>query len=86
VKRGFCGQCGTPLTWEGDGWDCPIIEFHISTLDNPNTFDPTLHWFHLERIAWFDMADNLPRYAGDDEVEDGSYRHGPATDGLPTGT
>jgi hypothetical protein len=81
VGRGFCDQCGTPLTWEGDAWDRSIIEVHISTLDNPNAFVPTVHWFHGERIDWFDVADNLPRYAGDDEVEDRPYRHGPATEG-----
>ncbi len=81
VGRGFCDQCGTPLTWEGDAWDRSIIEVHISTLDNPNAFVPTVHWFHGERIDWFDVTDNLPRYAGDDEVEDRPYRHGPATEG-----
>ncbi len=83
VGRAFCGKCGTPLTWEGDGGDRgPIIEFHISTFDNPNVLVPTAHAFHPERISWFDIADNLPRYAGF-TGRSPLLRHGPVSDGLP---
>ncbi len=83
VKRAFCGQCGTPLTWEGRSraWNRPIIEFHISTLDDPDCFAPDRHWFHEERIAWFDVADDLPRYRGVGMKDEEPYRHGPATEG-----
>jgi hypothetical protein len=43
-----------------------IVELHISTLDDPNAFIPTNHLFYLEKIAWFDVADDLPRYHGFD--------------------
>lgn len=82
VKRGFCDQCGTPLTWEGDYRE-HVIYFHISTLDDPDAYVPELHWHHEERIAWFDVADALPRYRGGGEEP---YRHGPATEGPPAGT
>ena len=65
VERAFCGQCGTPLTWEAPSPRIPgleIIEFHISTLDRPDDYPPDRHFFYGERIAWFDVADNLPRY------------------------
>ncbi len=85
VGRAFCGQCGTPLTWEGKS-NLPergeIFEFHISTFDDPNAFVPTNHVFYSERIAWFDVADGLPRYHGFDfssEVD----RRGPTQDDLP---
>ena len=44
---------------------------------------PTGHSFDVERIAWFDIADNLPRYEG---FASGSklLRHGPVSDGLPS--
>ncbi len=61
VGRGFCGECGTPLTWEGKGSDCLMINFHISTLDNPDDYVPDRHWFHGHRITWFEVADDLPR-------------------------
>ena len=85
VGRAFCGKCGTPLTWEGDGGELgPIFEFHISTFDNPDVLVPTGHSFDPERIPWFDIADGLPRYEG---FAEGSpvLRHGPAKEGLPSG-
>jgi len=65
VHRAFCPNCGTPLTWEGDGGDLgAIFEFHISTFDEPDKLVPTEHAFYPERISWFDVADDLPRYEG----------------------
>ena len=79
VGRAFCGACGTPLTWEGDFGDLgSILEFHISTFDNPEVLVPTAHAFVSERISWFDVADNLPRYegfSGDSPL----LHHGPAS-------
>ena len=77
VGRVFCRECGTPLTWEtGLGDMGPVCALHISTFDNPNALMPTAHSFYSERISWFDIADNLPRYEG--FVIDGSLlRHGP---------
>ena len=85
VERAFCGDCGTPLTWEGNS-NLPgrgeIIEIYISTLDDPNSFKPTNHLWYKDRIAWFDVADDLPRYHGFDfnsEID----RRGPTHDDLP---
>ncbi len=79
VARGFCGECGTPLTWEGtdDPARGPIVEVHISTLDDPDAFVPTNHLFYPERIKWFDVYDDLPRYEGFD-FESDVCRRGPA--------
>ena len=64
VRRGFCATCGTPITWEGV-WDGgPIFEVHVSTLDHPERFPPDRHAFVRERIRWFDVADDHPRYEG----------------------
>ncbi len=83
VGRAFCGNCGTPLTWEGDGGEMgPIIEFHISAFDTPDVLVPSAHAFHVERISWFDIADSLPRYEGFSE-DSPVLRHGPVGDGLP---
>ena len=85
VGRAFCGACGTPLTWEGDSSTRggPIFEIHISTFDDPDVLVPNGHSFDSERISWFDVADNLPRFA---ELNgDGlALRHGPVSDGLPS--
>lgn len=85
VGRAFCGRCGTPLTWEGvsNTRGGAILEIHISTFDDPDAFAPSSHSFDSERIAWFDIADNLPRFSkfnGDGAP----LRHGPVSDGLPS--
>ncbi len=78
VGRAFCGQCGTPLTWEGDGGEQgPLVEFLISTLDDPNAFAPQGHLHHAERISWFEISDKLPRYRVWDDEE--PYLKEPAT-------
>ncbi len=66
IHWGFCGKCGTSLTWEANSMRYdgqPIIEFHISAFDEPELFTPVHHWMDFERIPWFDVADDLPRYA-----------------------
>lgn len=69
VGRSFCATCGTPLTWEGES-NLPgrgeIVEFYISTFDDPEAFTPTNHSWYDDRIAWFDTADDLPRFRGFD--------------------
>jgi len=83
VERAFCGQCGTPLTWEVEhdhfGKICAL---HISTFDQPDKLTPTAHSFYPERISWFDAADNLPRYKS--FVAEGILQcHGPQTGDAP---
>ena len=77
VKRAFCGDCGTTLTWESDPRGQSLIEFHIGTLDEPNALPPSTHVFHGERLAWFDTADRLPRYR-EGRHDAAPYRHAPA--------
>ena len=78
VGRGFCGDCGTTLTWEGDGEELGLlVEIHMGTLDDPNVHAPKCHVHHDERIAWFDAAGSLPRYH-EWEVDEGPYRSDPA--------
>ena len=88
IGRGFCGKCGTPLTWEGHveelGGD--LIEVFISTTDDPDALVPQFHIWTDERIELFDTVDELPRYHG--WMHDGSepFNHGPVMKGKgPSG-
>ena len=65
IRWGFCDSCGSSLTWEAISNRHPgksIIEFHIGTFDDPEGFVPDRHWFEFERLPWFEVADNLPRF------------------------
>ena len=75
VRRGFCAKCGSPLTYENE--QVPD-EVHVlaGALDEPNLARPTAHVFTEDQLAWFDSADQLPRYAK--TRRDGPpLRHGP---------
>ncbi|HSF95969.1 MAG TPA: GFA family protein [Thermohalobaculum sp.] len=78
VARTFCPRCGASLTFEtdlrGNGRVCAI---HISAFDGPESLTATHHSYYAERISWFDVADDLPRYKR--LVVDGELIcHGPA--------
>ena len=60
VKRGFCPECGTPLTWEGRYQGLDIVEFHVGTTDAPDAFPPEFQWYANEKLAWMDLNDDLP--------------------------
>ena len=80
IGWGFCDLCGTSLTWEGNSFrysGTSITEFHISTLDKPEKYVPDRHWFEGERLPWFDVADNLPRYHKLDFDGKQPTHHGP---------
>ena len=64
VQRSFCSSCGTPLTWEGVWGGKMVIEVHVSTLDDPERIRPDRHVFYEERLSWFDVCDQLPRFNG----------------------
>ena len=63
VRRGFCRRCGTPLTFEANDYPGEIY-VAISAFDDPDRLPPTMHVHVNQKIAWFDTADNLPRFPG----------------------
>jgi len=62
VSRSFCGACGSPIAYEAERLPDEIHLFH-GTLDDPGDLAPTAHVFTEERVAWFEVHDELPRYA-----------------------
>lgn len=64
VTRGFCAQCGSPLTYEGERWPGEV-HIHIGTLDDPEAFPPQGHAFHDEDgLSWLHIADAPTPKAG----------------------
>ncbi len=62
VLRGFCPDCGTPLSWAGIWHEKPFVFVYIGTLDDPNTLQPDRHAFTEYQLKWFDTSDTLPRF------------------------
>lgn len=57
VRRGFCGDCGTPLSYEPDGFKPEIA---ICALDDPNAAPPAIQVGLESRLPWFETLASLP--------------------------
>ena len=62
VTRGFCGTCGSPMTFESTRWPG---EMHVGvgSLDQPGDFPPTAHVYAAERLPWLHLDEHLPSFA-----------------------
>jgi hypothetical protein len=56
--RGFCGNCGTPLSFEY--LDSERMDISVGSLDDPGAFKPTSHFAVESRIASWHCEDGLP--------------------------
>jgi hypothetical protein len=52
VERGFCKDCGTPLTYAFDGTG--RISVAINSLDDPEAMPPTKQYGTESRVSWLD--------------------------------
>ena len=58
ARRGFCSNCGTPLSFEFD--DSEFMDLSLGSLDDPAAFKPTTHWSVETRIESWHADDGLP--------------------------
>lgn len=77
-QRGFCADCGTPLTYEYEG----SIEIAIGALDNPDWAPPAVQVNAKHRRACFEHLASLPEKSDTDIAKDDiwnasviSYQH-----------
>lgn len=59
AQRGFCAQCGTPLTfaYHAAEW----IYVTIGSLDDPSKARPENHYGIESQMPWLDIHDDAPR-------------------------
>jgi hypothetical protein len=62
VTRGFCGACGTPLSFQGERWPGELHLF-VATFDDPAQLTPQAHVNIAQRVPWLEIHDDLPRYS-----------------------
>ncbi len=75
VRRSFCGRCGSPLAYESDRRP-DHMDLYLCSFDDPAALIPQAHVRVEEQVAWFEVLDELPRYAR--TPRDGApIRHGP---------
>jgi len=66
VARGFCPDCGTPLTFQD--LDADRINFTIASLDNPAGVVPEFQMGIESRLPWFEMLPGLTAHTTEDVV------------------
>lgn len=58
AERGFCPNCGTPLTWRALGHD--RVSVTLGSLDEPASVAPVVQFGVETRLPWLDDIDDLP--------------------------
>lgn len=61
VRRGFCADCGTPLTYE---WEGAGVELAIGAFDDPAAIKPVMQIQLDAKMPWFGELDGLPGRPG----------------------
>jgi GNAT superfamily N-acetyltransferase len=61
ARRGFCGACGTALTFQRTD-DRAWIDVAVGSLDEPEGLVPTRHIWTASQLSWLHIDDDLPRH------------------------
>ena len=63
--RGFCGDCGTPLTYEApDG-----VALAIAAFDEPEEIAPTMQWGLEGKLPYVDSIHELEGYSTEEDPD-----------------
>lgn len=69
VRRGFCADCGTPLTYEApDG-----MAIAAGAFDDPSAFPPSIQWGVEKKIGFVDRLHTLPAVATEEDLTSVDY-------------
>lgn len=68
AQRGFCGDCGTPLSYEApDG-----VALSIAAFDKPEEVAPAIQWGIEQKLPY---VDRIPALPGKETLEDKDAAH-----------
>jgi hypothetical protein len=72
ARRGFCRNCGTPMTFDYPDQD--DIGVLVGTLDQPSLTPPIIQYGNESRVGWYRHLVNLPgdrpTYADDEAMRE----------------
>jgi hypothetical protein len=72
ATRGFCSQCGTPLTFEAAG----NTDFSIAAFDTPDALPPVIQLSPETRLKWTDGLTSLPVRGAEETAKVAGYYSG----------
>ena len=62
AERGFCPTCGSTVSMHEEVL-ADRVQIAVGSLDAPDRVSPDDHVWTQSRVAWFDLKDDLPRFA-----------------------
>jgi hypothetical protein len=68
--RGFCADCGTPLTYQADGGG---VELAIGAFDDPTRIAPTIQVNPTDKLPYVDSLAGLPMRGPGDNADNDSF-------------
>ena len=74
AERGFCRECGTPLTYRV--LDSPNVSLTIGSLDDPGAVAPERQYSPEMRLAWCDGLSGLPVHQVEDAAPIVNHQQG----------
>lgn len=74
IRRGFCGDCGTPLTYEADGSD--VVDVALGALDRPEALPPSVQLAVESRLPFFAALAALPEERTGEDPRDDAFQAG----------
>ena len=73
AERGFCRECGTPLTYRFLADD--TISVSVGSLDDPRAAPPTIQYGAESELPWFAGLADLPRTRTEEFLTPGQAAH-----------
>jgi len=70
VNRGFCGECGTQLTFEGSGF----FDLTIGAFDDPTDIRPTIQIGLEGKLPWVDDLPSLRTQSPEVQAKTAEYQ------------
>lgn len=61
IRRGFCAHCGATISYRSVEYP-DYLTLAITSLDHPETVQPTYHIYTDSQQPWLPIADHHPRY------------------------
>ncbi len=59
VRRSFCGDCGSPIAYEGERWPSEI-HFFVGLFERAKDLVPQGHVYESEKLPWLHIVDGAP--------------------------
>jgi hypothetical protein len=59
VRRTFCGECGSPIAYEGERWPSEI-HFFVGLFERAEDLVPQGHAYEAERLPWLHIVAEDP--------------------------